>query len=47
MCEMAGLHVDRLIRVSVGGLSLGNLPTGKTRELSAEEIASVFGDQRK
>ena len=33
--EMAGLHVDRLIRVSVGGLALGNLPTGKTRELSA------------
>ena len=47
MCEMAGLHVDRLIRVSVGGLALGNLPTGKTRELSAEEIASVFGDQPK
>ena len=47
MCEMAGLHVERLIRFSVGGLALGNLPTGKARELSAEEIASVFGDQRK
>ena len=46
MCESAGLHVDRLVRVSVGGLALGSLPAGKTRELSAEEAAAVFGDRQ-
>ena len=43
MCEDAGLHVDRLVRISEGGLKLENLPSGKARELSADEIASVLG----
>ena len=47
MCEQAGLHVNRLIRVSVGDLRLENLPTGKVRKLTADEIASVFGEYGK
>ena len=41
MCEEAGLHVARLTRIAEGGLLLGDLPSGKFRSLSEEEIASV------
>ncbi len=38
MCELAGLKVTRLIRVSEGPLELGTLKSGKWRKLSQEEI---------
>ena len=38
MCETANLEVARLKRVSIAGLKLGMLPTGKWRELTAEEV---------
>lgn len=38
MCELAGLKVTRLIRVSEGPLELGSLKSGKWRKLSQEEI---------
>lgn len=38
MCELAGLKVTRLIRVSEGPLELGTLKSGKWRSLSQEEI---------
>ena len=38
MCEQAGLSVTRLRRVREGSLHLGELPAGKWRELSAEEV---------
>ncbi|MBE6944307.1 MAG: rRNA pseudouridine synthase [Ruminococcaceae bacterium] len=38
MCEMAGMYVTRLRRVSEGSLTLGDLPKGKWRYLTAEEI---------
>jgi len=38
MCELAGLKVTRLIRVSEGPLELGSLKSGKWRSLSQEEI---------
>ncbi len=41
MCSLAGLHVTRLIRVSEGSLTLGDLPKGKWRYLTAEEINSL------
>ncbi len=44
MCEAAGLHVDRLVRISIGGLSLGDLRSGRFRELTEEDIASVLGE---
>ena len=38
MCAMAGLPVMRLERISEGKLQLGNLPKGKWRYLTEEEI---------
>ena len=42
MCETVGLGVTRLVRVSEGRLQLGNLPCGKWRELSREEIDKLL-----
>jgi 23S rRNA pseudouridine2605 synthase len=41
MCAMAGMEVQRLIRVAEGALQLGNLPKGKWRYLSEDEIAKL------
>ncbi len=41
MCEMAGLHVTRLIRVGEGPLQLGDLPKGKWRHLTQEELEKL------
>ena len=38
MCEQAGMHVTRLRRIQEGKLSLGDLPKGKWRYLSPEEV---------
>ena len=38
MCEAAGMHVTRLRRIREGSLSLGDLPKGKWRYLTADEI---------
>ena len=41
MCNMAGMQVVRLVRVQEGCLRLGNLPLGKWRHLSKEEIEEI------
>lgn len=41
MCEIAGMRVQRLIRISEGTLKLGNLPLGKWRHLTAEEVRDL------
>ena len=41
MCEEAGMHVTRLKRVREGRLHLGDLPLGKWRYLTAEEVESL------
>ena len=38
MCDLAGMKVLRLIRVSEGNLRLGRLPSGKWRHLTPEEV---------
>ena len=38
MCEAVGLRVSRLCRVAIGTLTLGDLPVGRWRELTEEEI---------
>ena len=38
MCEIAGLTVKRLSRVSIGNLKLNNLPVGKWRYLTPAEV---------
>lgn len=41
MCAAAGLRVLRLIRVAEGPLRLGELPAGKWRYLTEDEVKSV------
>ena len=42
MCELVGLKVTRLLRISEGGLELGELKSGSWRHLSKEEIEMVL-----
>ena len=41
MCAIAGMPVQRLIRIAEGSVKLGNLPLGKWRYLTAEEVESL------
>ena len=41
MCDAAGMHVNRLIRIQEGPLKLGNLDKGKWRYLTVDEIESL------
>ena len=41
MCEIAGMHVTRLKRVREGTLELGDLPKGKWRYLTPEEVSQL------
>lgn len=45
MCEAAGLRVTRLVRIAEGELRLGDLPSGRFRPLTEEEIMSVMEKQ--
>ncbi len=42
MVASVGHNVLRLVRVRVGPLDLGNLPSGRSRTLTQEEIAALF-----
>lgn len=46
MCAAVGLEVTRLRRVAEGGLSLGDLPPGKWRYLTAEELRTIKGSKQ-
>jgi 23S rRNA pseudouridine2605 synthase len=41
MLESLGVEVLRLVRVAIGELELGDLPKGKSRQLSAAEKTAV------
>ena len=41
MCEAAGMHCTRLRRIKEGNLSLGDLPLGKWRYLTEEEVKAL------
>ncbi len=41
MCDLAGMRVTRLIRMSEGTLQLGNLPLGKWRHLTPMEVVRL------
>ena len=43
MCATAGMTVTRLIRIREGSISLGDLPKGKWRHLTQEELESLRG----
>ena len=38
MCAIAGMQVKRLVRIQEGALELGDLPTGKWRYLTQQEL---------
>ena len=42
MCQAAGMHVTRLRRVGEGSLRLGDLPKGKWRYLTKDEVAGLL-----
>lgn len=42
MCAAAGMQVSRLVRIQEGSVSLGNLPVGKWRYLTTDEINSLM-----
>lgn len=42
MCELAGLKLSRLMRISEGSLRLGDLKPGKWRTLSEEELHKLL-----
>ncbi|MBQ8431691.1 MAG: rRNA pseudouridine synthase [Clostridia bacterium] len=42
MCEAVDLKITRLQRVAIGELSLGDLPLGKWRLLTPDEVAYLF-----
>lgn len=44
MCARCGLKVERLVRISEGGLELGDLRPGRWRRLTDEEIKTVMGN---
>jgi len=41
MCEAAGMYCTRLRRIREGSLSLGDLPMGKWRYLTADEVKKL------
>jgi 23S rRNA pseudouridine2605 synthase len=41
MCEILGLEVARLRRISIGDVKLGMLPPGKWRFLTSEEVSAL------
>jgi 23S rRNA pseudouridine2604 synthase len=43
MCELVGLTVVDLFRIRIGPLSLGDLPEGRWRPLTAEERRTLVG----
>ncbi len=42
MCQAAGMHCTRLRRIQEGSLSLGDLPLGKWRYLTEEEVKKLY-----
>lgn len=47
MCARIGLHVDKLQRIQEDGLLLGDLPVGKWRYLTEQELQQIKGgDER-
>jgi pseudouridine synthase len=43
MVEAVGSKVHKLIRVAIGPLTLGDLPSGKSRALTAAEVRALMG----
>ena len=44
MCEAVELSILQLTRVAIGNISLGDLPVGAYRSLTAEEVRYLYGE---
>ena len=42
MCAIAGMPVKRLVRIQEGSVTLGTLPSGRWRHLTADELSSLL-----
>lgn len=47
MCETVGLRILQLTRVAIGKIALGDLPLGKYRHLTEQEVAYLKGTNAK
>ena len=47
MCEALGLELIRLKRIAVGDIRLGMLPQGKWRDLTEQEIRSLYSEAKR
>ncbi len=47
MCEAVGLKVLALRRIAIGDVKLGNLPVGKWRFLTTDEVAYLSGNKNR
>ena len=45
MCKECGLRVVRLTRIAIGKIKLGDLPLGRWRHLSPDEVAYLKGEK--
>ena len=46
MCDACGLRVTRLCRIAIGELTLGELPAGSWRPLTADELSYLRGERK-
>lgn len=47
MCEALGLELIRLKRIAVGEIRLGMLPQGKWRDLTEQEVRSLYSEAKR
>ncbi len=47
MCESLGIELIRLKRVAIGEIRLGMLPQGKYRDLTEQEIRSLYSEAKR
>jgi len=45
MMDAVGAATLKLVRTQIGALTIGDLPIGKYRELSQEEVKALFRNQ--
>lgn len=47
MCEALGIELIRLKRIAVGDIRLGMLPQGKWRDLTEQEVRSLYSEAKR
>ena len=47
MVEALDARVEKLVRIAIGGIGLGDLASGETRALSSAEVAALYAPERR